>query len=66
MLKRPHPGWGWGLFTQTQFLTVEDIYETEGFESFICKIAAAYAEESVLTAEEKQMRNTTNRRKVSE
>lgn len=28
--------------------TVEDIYRTEGFESFICKIAATYAEESVL------------------
>ena len=33
--------------------TVEDIYETEGFESFICKIAATYAEESVLTPEGK-------------
>ncbi len=33
--------------------TVEDIYETGGFESFICKIAATYAEESVLTAEGK-------------
>ncbi len=33
--------------------TVEDIYETEGFESFICKIAATYVEESVLTAEGK-------------
>lgn len=32
---------------------VEDIYETEGFESFICKVAATYAEESVLTAEGK-------------
>ena len=29
--------------------TVDDIYKTEGFESFICKIAATYAEESVLT-----------------
>lgn len=28
--------------------TVEDVYETEGFESFICKIAATYGEESVL------------------
>ena len=28
--------------------TVDDIYKTEGFESFICKIAATYAEESVL------------------
>ncbi len=33
--------------------TVEDIYETEGFESFICKIAATYAEESALTPEGK-------------
>lgn len=33
--------------------TVEDIYETEGFESFICRIAATYAEESVLTPEGK-------------
>lgn len=33
--------------------TVEDIYETEGFESFICKIAATYAEGSVLTPEGK-------------
>ncbi len=33
--------------------TVEDIYETEGFESFICKIAATYAEDSVLTKEGK-------------
>lgn len=29
--------------------TVEDIYFTPGFESFICTIAATYAEESVLT-----------------
>ena len=27
---------------------VDDIYETEGFESFICKIDGVYAEESVL------------------
>ena len=27
---------------------VEDIYKTEGFESFICKIAATYVEESAL------------------
>lgn len=33
--------------------TVEDVYETEGFESFICKIAATYAEETVLTPEGK-------------
>ncbi len=33
--------------------TVEDIYETEGFESFICKIAATWAEGSVLTPEGK-------------
>ena len=25
-----------------------DIYETEGFESFICKIIAVHAEESIL------------------
>lgn len=30
---------------------VEDVYETEGFESFICKIASTYAEQSVLTPE---------------
>ena len=28
---------------------VEDAYETSGFESFICAIAATYAQESVLT-----------------
>ena len=28
-------------------------YETENFESFICKIAATYAEEAVLTADGK-------------
>lgn len=28
---------------------VEDIYETPGFESFICTITATYAEESALT-----------------
>ena len=28
--------------------TVDDIYKTEGFESFICKISATYAEEKVL------------------
>ena len=28
--------------------TVDDIYETEGFESFICKIDSVYAEENVL------------------
>lgn len=28
--------------------TVEDVYKTEGFESFICKITATYAEETVL------------------
>lgn len=27
---------------------VDDIYETEGFESFICKIDGVYAEENVL------------------
>ena len=33
--------------------TVDDTYETPGFESFICKIAATYAEESVLTEDGK-------------
>ena len=33
--------------------TVADIYETQGFESFICKITAVHAEESVLNAEGK-------------
>ena len=33
--------------------TVEDTYETPGFESFICKIAATYAEEKVLNADGK-------------
>ena len=28
--------------------SVEDIYETKGFESFICTIDATYAEERVL------------------
>lgn len=32
---------------------VEDIYETRGFDNFICTIANTYAEESVLTAEGK-------------
>ena len=32
---------------------VEDIYETKGFDNFICTIANTYAEESVLTAEGK-------------
>lgn len=27
---------------------VDDVYKTEGFESFICKIVATYAEENVL------------------
>ena len=27
---------------------VDDIYKTEGFESFICKIATVYAEETIL------------------
>ena len=33
--------------------TVEDIYETKGFESFICTIDATYAEETVLNEEGK-------------
>lgn len=32
---------------------VDDVYETKGFESFICKIVAVHADESVLTAEGK-------------
>ena len=33
--------------------TVDDIYETEGFESFICKISATWADDAVLTADGK-------------
>ncbi|MGI6025455.1 MAG: flavin reductase family protein [Candidatus Scatomorpha sp.] len=33
--------------------SVEDVYETPGFESFICSIDNTYADESVLTAEGK-------------
>ena len=33
--------------------SVEDIYETKGFENFICTIDNTYAEETVLTAEGK-------------
>lgn len=32
---------------------VEDIYETEGFESFICKIAAVHADENILDSNNK-------------
>lgn len=32
----------------TMVCSVEDIYETKGFESFVCTIDATYAEESVL------------------
>ena len=32
---------------------VDDIYETEGFESFICKIDGVYAEENVLNEDGK-------------
>ena len=32
----------------TMVCSVEDIYETKGFESFICTIDATYAEETVL------------------
>ncbi|MDD3221406.1 MAG: flavin reductase family protein [Clostridia bacterium] len=32
---------------------VEDIYKTEGFESFICTIAGTYAEENILTDNDK-------------
>ena len=37
----------------TMVCSVEDIYETKGFESFICTIDATYAEESVLNGEGK-------------
>ncbi len=37
----------------TMVCSVEDIYETKGFENFICTIDATYAEESVLTADQK-------------
>ncbi len=33
--------------------SVKDIYETKGFESFICTIDHTYAEEAVLTPEGK-------------
>ncbi len=33
--------------------SVKDIYETKGFESFICTIDNTYAEEAVLTPEGK-------------
>lgn len=32
---------------------VEDIYETEGFESFICKIVAVHADENILDSNDK-------------
>ena len=37
----------------TMVCSVEDIYETKGFESFICTIDATYAEETVLNEEGK-------------
>lgn len=33
--------------------SVDDVYETKGFESFICTIAHTFAEERVLTPEDK-------------
>lgn len=41
--------------------TVDDTYETPGFESFICKIAATYADESVLTEDGKINYHTSSR-----
>ena len=32
---------------------MEDIYETKGFDNFICTITNTYAEESILTADGK-------------
>lgn len=37
----------------TMVCSVEDIYETKGFESFICTIDATYAQENVLNADGK-------------
>lgn len=37
----------------TMVCSVEDIYETKGFESFICTIDATYAEEGLLNEEGK-------------
>ena len=37
----------------TMVCSVEDIYETKGFESFICTVDATYAEEAVLNGEGK-------------
>ncbi|HIT60264.1 MAG TPA: hypothetical protein IAC33_03245 [Candidatus Fimousia stercorigallinarum] len=37
----------------TMVCSVEEIYETKGFENFICTIDATYAEESVLIADQK-------------
>ena len=37
----------------TMVCSVEDIYETKGFENFICTIDATYADESVLNETEK-------------
>lgn len=31
--------------------TVDDVYKTQGFESFICKVAATWADETVLDAD---------------
>ena len=33
--------------------SVDDVYETKGFESFICTIEHTFAEERVLTPEDK-------------
>jgi len=32
---------------------VEDIYESGGFENFVCSVAATYADDTILTAEGK-------------
>ena len=37
----------------TMECVVEDVYETEGFDNFICKIANTYASDEILTAEGK-------------
>lgn len=37
----------------TMVCVVEDVYKTEGFENFICKISATYADETVLDEDER-------------
>ena len=41
--------------------TVEDLYETKGFDNFILKIDHTYAEESILNASGKLITAVSNR-----